>query len=300
MIRGHTNSINSVCFDPIGKLLASCSSDLSIKLWKFDNPLKCLKTLNGHEHLVSSIEFSPDSNTLFSASRDKTIKVWEVSSGACKTTLKGHEEWVRSLSLNEKGSLLASTSDDESTIVWATDQMIQRYTFTGHENKIEQVLFVNLEAAKNNIYTSDYVDGNSQSDQQTSEIKSEQQDKLNQITRKIADQNKLSKKIEKEYLLTCSRDKTIKLFDVYAGNCIYTFAGHDNWVRCMAIHPSGKYLITTGDDRSIRVWDLKSGRCMKKLERVHEKFIVTLAIHNKLNLLVTGSNDLNIKFFECN
>ena len=74
MLRAHTNAINDICFDKAGKFLVSCSSDLTIKIWKLDNPLKCVKTLSGHEHSVSSVEFSPDGSLLYSASRDKTIK----------------------------------------------------------------------------------------------------------------------------------------------------------------------------------------------------------------------------------
>lgn len=271
-----------------------------IKIWKFDNPLKCIKTFTGHEHSVSAIQFSPDNNLLYSASRDKTIKVWEVSSGFCKFTLKGHNEWVRSISLNSTGSLLASSSDDESVIVWQTDQGIERYNFTGHENKIEKVIFVNLETAKDSIYLGDYNDGVNLQKQKLSETKySEQMETLLDITKKLGEHSKLTKKIDKEYIITCSRDKLIKLYDLFAGVYLYTFSGHDNWVRDITIHPTGKYLVSTGDDRTIRVWDLKSGRCVKKLDKAHEKFIVTIAISNRMNLLVSGGNDLNIKFFEC-
>ena len=59
---------------------ASCSADLSIKLWDFtsyDN----LKTLNGHEHNVSGVCFIPPGDYLASCSRDTTIKIWETSTG---------------------------------------------------------------------------------------------------------------------------------------------------------------------------------------------------------------------------
>ncbi len=297
-VRAHTNFINSICFDSTGKILASCSSDLSIKLWRFDNPIKCYKVLNGHDHSVSSIEFSPDSNILYSASRDKSIKIWEVSTGFCKSTLNGHSEWVRSISLNDKGTLLASSSDDETVIIWQTDQGIERYKLSGHENKIEKVLFVKNNQANDNIFTADY-SSNDFSQKEDVQKYFEQLEKLNELNKKLADHNKLSKKIDKEYVITCSRDKTIKLFDLFSELCIYTFTGHDNWVRDITIHPTGKYLISTGDDRSIRLWDIKTGRCVKKLDKVHDKFIVTISTSQKLGYIVSGSNDLTIKVFDC-
>lgn len=53
--------------------------------------------------------------------------------------------------------------------------------------------------------------------------------------------------------------------------------GHDNWVRSVTFHPSGKYLLTACDDKSIRIWELKTGRCAKKIESAHDSFIESLS-----------------------
>jgi platelet-activating factor acetylhydrolase IB subunit alpha len=53
-------------------------------------------------------------------------------------------------------------------------------------------------------------------------------------------------------------------------------AGHDNWVRALAFHPSGKYLLSSSDDKTIRVWELSTGRCVKTVE-AHSHFVATLA-----------------------
>ena len=97
-----------VCLDKEGKMLASCSADMSVKLWDF-NSYECLKTLHGHDHNVSSVAFLPTgdyvvrfqlfrsvnknsewSHHQVSSSRDKTIKMWEVSTGFCVRTYNGH------------------------------------------------------------------------------------------------------------------------------------------------------------------------------------------------------------------
>ena len=51
-------NFQDVCLDKEGKMLASCSADMSVKLWDF-NTYECLKTLHGHDHNVSSVAFLP-------------------------------------------------------------------------------------------------------------------------------------------------------------------------------------------------------------------------------------------------
>lgn len=103
-LKGHTDSVQDVAFDAQGKLLgmsmmrvirrwpqlvylncipfiASCSADLSIKLWDFQQSYECVKTMHGHDHNVSSVAFVPAGDYVLSASRDRTIKMWEVATG---------------------------------------------------------------------------------------------------------------------------------------------------------------------------------------------------------------------------
>lgn len=96
-------------------------------------------------------------------------------------------------------------------------------------------------------------------------------------------------------MVTGSRDKTIKLWDTQSGQMLRNFvstgassiqpirrsypfdqAGHDNWVRALVFHPSGKYLLSASDDKTIRVWELSTARCIKTID-AHGHFVQTLA-----------------------
>lgn len=65
---------------------------------------------------------------------------------------------------------------------------------------------------------------------------------------------------QQTFIVTCSRDKLIRLFACHSGELLHTFSGHDNWVRCMALHPTGKYLYSVSDDKTLRVWELTHGK----------------------------------------
>lgn len=199
---------------------------------------------------------------------------------------------------------------------------IENYSFNGHENKIESIVFVKNNISISNIYNSDYVESfskslNSDSNNPLEKIENEKSNETNNDNVNLIDLNKLilekaktkinnpsstnnkELKINKEYLISASRDKTIKLWDVFASSCIFTFVGHDNWVRSVVVHPNGKYVVSCSDDKSIRVWDLKTGRCVKKLADAHDRFVTSIAIGVKFPLMASGSNDYLIKIWDC-
>lgn len=49
-LKGHTDSVQDISFDQTGKLLASCSADMSIKLWDFQG-FECIRTMHGKRYL---------------------------------------------------------------------------------------------------------------------------------------------------------------------------------------------------------------------------------------------------------
>lgn len=75
----------------------------------------------------------------------------------------------------------------------------------------------------------------------------------------------MSEELQRDYLASGCRDKTIKLWEAKSGRCVITLIGHDNWVNDLIFHPNGRFLISASDDKSIRIWDLSNGRVFKKI-----------------------------------
>jgi platelet-activating factor acetylhydrolase IB subunit alpha len=107
----------------------------------------------------------------------------------------------------------------------------------------------------------------------------------------------LSDDVQRDYLASASRDKTIKIWEVRNSRCVITLVGHDNWVTDLVFHPSGKYLLSSSDDKSIRVWDLSNGRCYRKIQNAHDHFVSTIDMKPKV--VVTGSVDKTLKVWNC-
>lgn len=101
----------------------------------------------------------------------------------------------------------------------------------------------------------------------------------------------------RDYLVSGSRDYTIKIWEVKSGRCILTLTGHDSWVNDLAFHPSGKYLYSVSDDKTIRIWDLTNGRCYRRLGGAHENFISSIDAKGKV--VVSGGFDFKVKVWNC-
>jgi len=206
-------------------------------------------------------------------------------------------------------------------------------TFKGHENRIETLIFAKTQTTIQNIFYSDYVEYFNKSMNSGGKYKSPESENndtnntdnkdndaesnghtnanntLEDLNKKLLEKSELIKKniqqgnsaqkINKEYLISAGRDKTIKIWDVYANTCVHSLIGHDNWVRSIILHPNGKYLISSSDDKSIRIWELKNGRCVRKMLDVHDRLVYSLAINQKYPLMASGSLDQLIKLWDC-
>ncbi|KAG2019972.1 miller-Dieker lissencephaly protein [Coprinopsis cinerea AmutBmut pab1-1] len=243
-LKGHTKPVNDLDFDHKGHLLVTCSSDLFIKIWDSQNEWKNTKTFVGHDHAVSAVRFMPGDQLIVSASRDRTIRVFDVASTHQVRTLSGHSEWVRCVIPSADGTMLASGSKDQTVRLWDPLTGEPKSELRGHENDVEAVAFAPISAYA--------------------------------AIRELAGIPNDRTKRHGLFLASGARDKTVKLWDTQTGQMIRNLAGHDNWVRALAFHPSGKYLLSSSDDKTVRVWELSTGRCLRIVE-AHSHFVAALA-----------------------
>jgi WD40 repeat protein len=114
---GHNGGINSLDWDPNGKILASGSDDKTIILWDSENGSR-LAALFGHRDKVNSVAFNPDGTKLATGSSDNNVIIWDTSMDQFPKTLEDHSGNITSLVWNPKGNYLASGGSDASILIW--------------------------------------------------------------------------------------------------------------------------------------------------------------------------------------
>ena len=123
---GHTGFVYSVAFSGDGLLLASASSDRTVRVWDVA-AAKCVAVLTGHTDEVFTAVFHPDGKRLASAGRDRAIWLWDLATGEEVARLEGHTNYVFSLAFSPDGASLVSGSGDGTVRIWDTEPPARRH-----------------------------------------------------------------------------------------------------------------------------------------------------------------------------
>ncbi len=83
---GFGGAVFRVRRSPDGTLLAACSADKSVRLFKAADG-SAVRTLSGHTDWVYALAFSPDGKTLASGSWDGEVRLWNVADGKLVRTI---------------------------------------------------------------------------------------------------------------------------------------------------------------------------------------------------------------------
>ncbi len=97
-------------------------------------------------------------------------------------------------------------------------------------------------------------------------------------------------------IVSGSKDKTIKVWDLETKKIKFTLEGHKGWVYCVAISPDGSTIVSCSRDKTIRVWDLYTGECIRILEG-HTDWVYSVAISPDGKTLVSCSRDKTVKIW---
>jgi len=119
-LKGHGKGVTQVAFSRDGRLLASGSTDNTIRIWDVASRRE-LRTLSGHTANVDSVDFSPDSSLLASTSQDGSTFLWDANTGEHLLTLISLDDGGEWMVVTPQG-LFDGTPASWNQILWRYNQ----------------------------------------------------------------------------------------------------------------------------------------------------------------------------------
>ena len=101
-----------------------------------------------------------------------------------------------------------------------------------------------------------------------------------------------------QYLLTASRDKTAKVWNVAAKESVVTFPEHQSPVYGVAVRPDGSLGYSVGGDKQLRMWNPKGEGKQVGSSGGHTDEVYKVAIDGSGKYLVTGGADRSVRLWD--
>ena len=238
----HKKSINEVAINPLGHLIASCSDDATIKLWK-NNIHGFGQLIKIHNAPVKSLDFSSSSKLLISGGNDKKIKIYSLSENKILLTYENKYN-IKSVRMSHHGCLIAS-GDEKSAKIWDINKQILLNNYINeHTGCINCVKW-----SSDNIYFAS--------------ASKDHKIKLYDIRTKGAIQTidahtnavtGIDFHPSKKYMVSCSLDSTIKIWDLCKNAPLYTLYGHEGPIYCINFNKNGEFICSGGIDGNVYLW----------------------------------------------
>lgn len=95
-------------------------------------------------------------------------------------------------------------------------------------------------------------------------------------------------------IVSCGRDRRIRLWDIRTNDCVKTMDGHESTVFSLALLPDHQRIATGSADKTIRLWDIGRGESTTVLHG-HAGAVYALEVLPDTDTLISGSEDCSVR-----
>lgn len=250
----HDDVVNSVAFDPEGRLIATTASDGTARLWE-TGTWKQVARLEHDADGVSGVTFGPEGKRLATTSGE-TAYIWDMPTGEQIARLE-HGNSVRYMAFSPYGTWIA-TAESEGSIVWIWDaETGEQVARLKHDRSVGAMAFSPygkwLATASGNTAQVWEVNTGRQV------IQVMHMDVVNDVA--FSPDSRL--------LATASEDNTARIWEVATGHERMQLV-HKNEVVSIDFSPDGTSLATGSghalSESPARIWDVATGQEMARME----------------------------------
>ncbi|KAE8387663.1 hypothetical protein ETB97_000636 [Aspergillus alliaceus] len=302
-IPGHRTDIRSLALSSDDRMLASASNG-SLKIWNVRTQ-SCLRTLECGYALCSA--FLPGDKIVVVGNKDGQLEVFDIASSTLLDTINAHDGPVWTLHVHPDGKSVVSGSADKSAKFW-NFQVVQE-EIPGTKRTTPRLKLVHTRTLK---VSDDILSLRFSPDARLlavalldNTVKVFFTDSLklflNLYGHKLPVLN-MDISYDSKMIVTCSADKTVRLWGLDFGDCHKAFLAHDDSIMGVAFVPNNKEgnghnFFSASKDRVIKYWDGDKFEQIQKLTGHHGE-VWALAISHTGEFIVSASHDKSIRIWE--
>jgi WD40 repeat protein len=287
--KNYINSINSLDLNRDRSKIIAGFADANIKIWDLQTKEIIAnwqdKFTDGHSSYVNNLAITVNSQILISSGLDNTLKIWDLE----------RQKLLRNIKTSNNLTSIQISPDDKKIITSTLDRAIEIWCLnTG--NLLER--FNNFTAIISSLAVSEETPI-VYSENQKIKIWDREQESIVELKGHLEPITHLVIAPDRRTLISASKDKTIKIWDLQKAKIIGTLKGHLRGVNCIAISPDGTKIVSGSDDGHLKIWDLLNKNLLKTIES-NLYSIYSLAITPDGQKIVSASGDKQIKIWELN
>ncbi|KIM79589.1 hypothetical protein PILCRDRAFT_73886 [Piloderma croceum F 1598] len=177
--------------------------------------------------------------------------------------LTGHRSPITAVAFHPQYSIIASSSEDATVKIWDWESGELERTLKGHTKAVQDVDFDHkghlLVTCSSDLFIKIW---DSENEWKNVKTFPGHEHSVSSVRFMPGDQ----------FIVSASRDRTIRVFDVASTHLVRTIVGHSDWVRKVVPSDDGRLLASCSSDHTARIWDTQAGESKMEL-RGHEHVV---------------------------
>jgi len=255
-LEGPSEDIMWISWHSKGDVLIAGSTDMSVWMWNAGTG-DCMSVFSGHSGSVTCGKFSQDGKLVMTASEDGSARVWSPKNGSCLINLadaKGagtfHQAGINCL--DTFGELLVTGSQDCTAIVTmisipsSADVLPTAKVLFIHKHHQDSVEGVAISPTLGYVATAS-LDARVM-------VYEPSADSPRFTCLHDAGVTKVLWHPTKDWLVSSSLDRTVRVWDGKSGAGLVSWTGHKDAVMDVTVSSCGRHCVSASDDQCALVW----------------------------------------------